>query len=163
MLKLENTGPVVGFETYSVDRAGNVYNKQGQKLKAEMSENGYLRVVLSKPKHKRKKMLVHRLVAEAFIPNENRLPQVNHIDRNKANNQVDNLEWCTALQNLKHSGVIEKGNEARRHGLFCVTTGEVFSSIKEAEIKYGLSHSNIIACCKGRRNTCRGLSWRYQE
>ena len=162
MLKIENTVPVVGFETYRVDRMGNVYNKKGYRLKASKTKNGYLQVSLNNPDCKHKKILVHRLVAQAFLPNESGLPQVNHIDRDKTNNQVDNLEWCTCLYNLRHSDVIRKGNEAHRHGLFCITTGETFDSIKEAEIKYGLHHANIIACCRGRRNTCGGMLWKYQ-
>lgn len=67
----------------------------------------YYRVPLTNKNHIKKYYLVHRLVAETFIENPNNLPQVNHKDGNKANNKVDNLEWCTASFNLKHA--IDKG------------------------------------------------------
>ena len=74
----------------------------GKIIKGEITSGGYCRVHIS---HKgvQYKFLVHRLVAEAFIPNPKRLPEVNHIDGNKQNNSVDNLEWCTRSQNTSHA------------------------------------------------------------
>ena len=74
----------------------------GKIIKGEITSGGYRRVHVS---HKgvQYKFLVHRLVAEAFILNPNRLPEVNHIDGNKQNNSVDNLEWCTRSQNTSHA------------------------------------------------------------
>ena len=74
----------------------------GKIIKGEITSGGYCRVHIS---HKgvQYKFLVHRLVAEAFILNPNRLPEVNHIDGNKQNNSVDNLEWCTRSQNTSHA------------------------------------------------------------
>ena len=71
-------------------------------IKGEITSGGYCRVHIS---HNgvEYKFLVHRLVAEAFIPNPKRLPEVNHIDGNKQNNSVDNLEWCTRSQNTSHA------------------------------------------------------------
>ena len=74
----------------------------GKIIKGEITSGGYCRVHVS---HKgvQYKFLVHRLVAEAFILNPKRLPEVNHIDGNKQNNSVDNLEWCTRSQNTSHA------------------------------------------------------------
>ena len=74
----------------------------GKIIKGEITSGGYCRVHIS---HKgvQYKFLVHRLVAEAFILNPKRLPEVNHIDGNKQNNSVDNLEWCTRSQNTSHA------------------------------------------------------------
>lgn len=152
---------IPGFPNYRVDELGNVYNKKGLKLKPDVSKNGYLRVRLYNDTKKPKRFLVHRLVASAFIPNPNNLPQVNHIDRDKTNNNVNNLEWCTPLENLKHSSVIEKASIAKFTKIKCITTGEVYNSIKEVVEKFGLCHPNLVACCAGRRRKCGGLEWEY--
>ena len=152
-----------GFTNYTVNREGEVYNKQGLKLKGEISRNGYKRVSLSNNTVKHKRKLVHRLVAEAFISNPNMLPQVNHINRIKTDNRVENLEWCTSLENLEYSDVIQKASVAKFTKVECVTTGQIFDSIKEAAEQYDLHHANIVACCNGRRATTGGLAWKYYE
>lgn len=169
MIKIEKTKiygweeavPIEGFPKYRVDRYGNVYNSRKELLKQSVTRNGYLRVSLNNEATKHKRFLVHRLVALAFIPNKNNLPQINHIDRDKKNNNVNNLEWCSPLENLMHSHVIEKASLAKEQPVRCITTGKIYSSIKEATQKLGLPHSNIIACCKGRRRTCGGMKWEY--
>ena len=91
---------VVGYEgLYEVSNFGNVrslfrYKKQ---LRWDVANNRYATVQLFKNKIG-KRLLVHRLVAEAFLPNPRNLPVVNHKDENKLNNNVDNLEWCTGVQ-----------------------------------------------------------------
>ena len=92
-------------ENYTVDSFGNVYSKprcgtRGGILTPTLSKTGYYTVMLSPS---RVPVKVHRLVASAFISNPNNLPYVNHIDGNKLNNSVDNLEWCTSSRNAKHA------------------------------------------------------------
>lgn len=152
---------IKGFSNYQIDECGNVYNKNGIKLKQERTRNGYLRVSLCNDKVKHKKFLVHRLVAQAFIPNPLNLPQVNHKDENKTNNCVNNLEWCTPAYNLNHSKVINKASIAKYHKIRCIDTGIVYDSIKEVEDKFGLHHSNLVACCNGKRKRCGGKRWEY--
>ena len=96
---------VCGYEgLYKVDENGNVFSVRNNKLlKRMMFPSGYEYVHLCNGKGKTKLFRVHRLVAEAFIPNPNDLPQVNHKDGNKLNNSVENLEWCTNLENMRHS------------------------------------------------------------
>lgn len=157
----ETTIPIKDFPNYRIDKIGNVFNSNGLKLKPSISNTGYLRVSLSNNDVKHKRFLVHRLVAETFIPNPNNYPQVNHKDENKTNNCVENLEWCTPLYNLNYSKVIEKASIAKEKMVRCITTNEVFSSFKEIEDKFGLSYSNLVACCTGRRKKCGGMEWEY--
>ena len=92
-------------ENYYLDEAGNVYSRpragtKGGRLKPFLNKAGYLVVVLSPV---RVPVKVHRLMAEAFIPNPDNLPYVNHLDGNKENNHYSNLEWCTAQRNVQHA------------------------------------------------------------
>lgn len=93
-----------GHETrYSVTNTGIIINDEKNCIqKPHVSNRGYERVLLSY-NGTRKYVSVHRLVAQYFIPNDDNLPEVNHIDGNKRNNNVTNLEWCTAEYNVKHS------------------------------------------------------------
>ena len=89
------------FENYIIHSDGKVYNKRGKSI-CEWKDNcGYLQVKLSK-NGKWYYRRVHRLVTEAFIPNPNNLKQVNHIDGDKTNNDISNLEWCNNKENTKH-------------------------------------------------------------
>lgn len=100
---------VVGYEgIYMVSNAGNVMtlpkatHADGFTLAQAIGRNGYKTVHLRK-NGASKRLSVHRLVAEAFLPNPSSLPEVNHVDGDKANNSVNNLEWCTRSENARHS------------------------------------------------------------
>lgn len=102
----EEWRPVKGYEgLYEVSNTGKVrslYFGKTRILSPCKNSQGYLQAVLCKDKVP-KGLRVHRLVASAFIPNPNNKPEVNHIDGNKANNNVDNLEWCTREYNMRHA------------------------------------------------------------
>lgn len=107
--------PIPEFENYLISPDGTVTNvKSGKTLKHSMNENGYLYVSLWKNNRGNPKT-VHRLVAEAYIPNPGKKPFVNHIDANRANPAVDNLEWVTQSENIKHAYNI--GNMAQKRNL----------------------------------------------
>lgn len=147
------------------------YEKPGRILKAsKYSRLLYLRVQLPKQTGdaKRKLHLVHRLVAKAFIPNPESLPTVNHKDGDPSNNKVENLEWMSYSDNHRHSFQElgrRIGTERRVRQL--TLTGEPvteFGSLVEAGKSVGLKFpSNIHACCKGRRKSCRGFQWEYAD
>lgn len=97
------TKQIKGYTKYTIDEDGNVYNTQTKKyLKGSIGENGYKYYRLSQDNIK-KMFYAHRLVAEAFIPNPNNLPVVNHIDGNKLNNNISNLEWVSYSDNSRHA------------------------------------------------------------
>jgi len=94
---------IEGYENYIITRQGEAINTNtGRMMKKQINNAGYYRVEFSKA-GKQKKLFVHRLVATAFIPNKESLPQVNHLNGDKLDNRIENLEWCTASQNHKHS------------------------------------------------------------
>lgn len=97
-----------GFENYQVSIWGNIRNKN-RILTPYVTQKGYLKIGLSK-NGKNYKKRVHRLVAEAFIPNPHNLPQVNHKDGNPKNNSITNLEWCTNQENKSHAMKLRSGN-----------------------------------------------------
>ena len=169
---------VVGFEgLYKVSNKGNVYSvrrvsSQGKKcggstLKPRCVGYGYLQVSLYK-NGKMERKFIHRLVAEAFIPNPESLPQVNHKDEVKGNNNVENLEWCTSEYNNNHGTRNERRVKAQSKKVKAINikTGEVitFSSTAEAGRK-GYSQGNVSSACMGvyhGGNIYRGHRWYYE-
>ena len=148
------------------------YLRKGKILKGHWAGpkgSEYIYVGLSKydkPKYCR----VHRLVACAFIPNPDNLPEVNHIDEDKSNNRADNLEWVTRIQNEHHGTKIKRG--AQNHDRKAVEAldehGNVvgaYDSITDAAKAIGINISTIWKVCKkiGNCKTAGGYRWRYKE
>lgn len=177
-MKKEIWLPVKGFEgLYEVSSFGRVrslgnFNSNNSKvriLKPAINTWGYLQVCLYK-NGKKYICLLHRLVAEAFIPNFFEEKQVNHIDEDKTNNHVENLEWCDRKYNCNHGTRIDRIREKRINGklsrpiLQLTKTGELvreYPSIKEA-VRNGFDLGNVCACCRGERKTHKGYIWRYK-
>lgn len=114
--------PVVGFENYVVSNLGKV-KRNDIELTPYIDATKYSKVGLFNGNGKQKKFLLHRLVAESFISNPENKPEVNHIDGNKQNNCVSNLEWVTRSENVKH---------AAKKGLMTKVTDEVLFQRKIA-------------------------------
>ena len=143
---------------WSLKRKGVVKEKI---LSQTYNNNGYLRISLNK-NNKSKSILVHRLVAQSFIPNPNNLPCVNHKDENKLNNQVDNLEWCTHKYNnnygtikqrsgetLKKSGKVKYGNNGNAKKVFY--DGKIYESLSKFCDEFGFKHSQISRWLNNKR------------
>lgn len=131
-------------------------------------EYGYALVCLRKSDGTQKKFRVHRLVAEAFISNPDNKPQVNHIDENKLNNNISNLEWCTAKENTNYgtrNDKISRKLSKRVKAINPLTNNIIyhFNSMREAsEVIPKAKVSHIGQCCKGIRKTAGGYAWEYE-
>ena len=177
MSKGEVWRDVVGYEgLYKVSDRGNVFsverlNSRGHKcggriLKPIYNRGGYLTFDLCK-NGKVKTKSTHRLVAEAFIPNPNGLPQVNHIDEVKVNNNVENLEWCDTSHNINHGERNKKVSQKLSKKVIGVNikTSEIitFRSTVEARSK---GYFAVSQACRGAYyggNLYKGYRWSYEE
>ena len=99
---MEEWKQIKDFPKYIISNEGRIKNAKGQILKPYVNHKGYFKIGLMGDDKKMHKKRVHRLVAETFIPNTNNLPEVNHLNFNKQDNRVENLEWCTDDQNREH-------------------------------------------------------------
>ena len=194
--------PVVGYEGYyEVDMYGNVYsvartvqvNDNGRiydkpvkekKLTASKHSCGYRTVALTR-NGKTEQQYIHRIVAEAYIPNPQNLPFVNHKDEDKANNFVANLEWCTHEYNITYGTATERrveklkgksltdehkekirqsnlGKHGQQRKVICVDDGMVFGSYNEAGKHYGISPMTVKSCCE-RKSKGKVKTFRYAD
>lgn len=165
---------IPGYEDYSVSSDGAVYSKlRGAELKQSISSFGYSRVGI-KNSNGRYYAPVHRLVAMAFLPNPENLPQVNHINEIKTDNRVENLEWCTCAYNINYGNrnktvsrklkAVKEATAARPVEQVDLNTGKVvktWPSMREAARHFGIGHQNIRSCCIGNRKRMKGYGWRY--
>ncbi len=148
--------PIDGYETlYEVSNLGKVRNKHGKLIKGfhqlKPSGLGYWRTTLTK-KQKGKHFQTHRLVAAAFIPNPENKPQVNHIDYNSINNNVENLEWCTASENERHSRV------NKRNATKSSVAGKA-SAQKKRDYKLGKAKENLDGVLIGYWKILKIVGW----
>lgn len=165
---ISNFGRVKSLPTYE----NNQYSMCEKILKPIEYSNGYCVVSLRK-----KRYLVHRLVATHFLlPIKDKL-QINHIDGNKTNNRVDNLEWVNASENLKHAykmglkypsikqkramGLVNRNKRKKVNMLLNGVSLKIFNSITEAEQYLKVNRSHISDVCKGKRRKTLGFEWEY--
>ena len=151
--------------------------KKGKILTPRKNSDGYDKVSLTKNKVA-KEYFIHRLVAICFLDNPNNYEEVNHIDGNKTNNNVSNLEWCTHLQNMQHCYEnnlrkkstthcgLKYGNNPNAKKVYQYDLNMNFiaswSSFSEAANFVGVDSSNISRCCSGETKTCKGFIWKTE-
>ena len=181
---MEEWRDIKGYEgLYQVSNLGRVKSLGNSKSKKEKilkpySNIGYFHVILSK-EGIHKNCRVHRLVAEAFIPNLNNYKEVNHKDEDKENNSSYNLEWCDRKYNNNYGTRTQRFSESMKgkykgsknpaaRKVQCITTGKKFNCIKEASEYYYVDKHSIGECCKGKYKsagkhpiTGEKLIWKY--
>ena len=169
--------PIKDYENYEVSNLGKVkslnYNRTGEEkiLKPRKDKDGYLYVGLYKS-GKRKFFKIHRLVATAYIFNPDDKPQINHIDCNRQNNCVENLEWCTIKENAQYREKMSNGkcveNAKKRNKPIIATnlkTGEeiYFESQSEASRELNLYVQYINQVLKGKQKKAGNYAFKYIE
>lgn len=158
------------FPKYKISNKGRLINSRNSEKATRIDADGYLKVDLYDRGY-RKTMRVHRLVADAFIPNPANKPEVNHKDGNKHNNTTDNLEWTTSSENMIHA---YKEGLAKRHASYgmrgkknpnggrkgipvrVVETGEVYENAAKCAKSLSIDERRISECLNGRQRTYRG-------
>ena len=184
---MENWKDIKGYEGfYQISDYGNVrslerdvycqdgtfhHHVEEKILVSCVNGRGYANVNLYK-NGKRKNILIHRLVALAFIPNPENKPMINHKDENPLNNCVDNLEWCTASYNNIYGTRIERQRQTLKDScksgkikqvkkVFCEELNKTFVHAKSAQEELGINGNSIRQVCRGKRKTAGGFHWRY--
>lgn len=143
---------------YQVSNMGNVKSVRNNKILSQTNHNGGYKLVSISIDGNHKELTVHRLVALAFIPNPNGCRDVNHKDGNKANNSVENLEWVSHSENIKHS--YRQLNQRRHHKpVRCVETGIIYLSCKEASDRTGINRGSINHAIRGMYKQAGGFTW----
>ena len=163
---------IPGYEgKYQVSNLGRIkslnYNREKREkvLKLHQCKKGYVETKLSKGSIA-KTFHVHVLVAKVFIPNPDHKSEVNHKNGDKTDNRTDNLEWVTHHDNIIHSHETGLAGHYTRRVLQYDKCGNLLKewvSAQEAEKETCVHHTNIAACCKGRRFFAGGYIWRYKE
>jgi hypothetical protein len=144
------------ISNYGKVRSKGTYNTCKKGIMNPMTDtSGYYHVRLYN-KGISKDVSIHKLVALAFILNPDNLPMVNHIDEDKTNNHVENLEWCTNQYNIRYSNA-KAIDVYTKDGEFI----ETLEAISDAVSKYEIETSSISRCCKSRYRTCKGYQFRY--
>ena len=141
---------------YAITEDGKVWSYLKNRYLKPQPVNDYPTVDLHKD-NEIKRYYVHRLVAEAFIPNPDNLLEVNHKDENRNNPHVNNLEWCLHQYNTQYS--VHK----REKSIYCIELDKLFSGACSAARELGIQQSSITACLKGRYQTAGKYHWRYVD
>lgn len=155
---------IKGYEgKYAITSCGKVWSYKSKRfLKTIKSQKGYERVYLRKD-NSVKHPTIHKLVAAAYIPNPNNLPQINHKDENKENNSVNNLEWCTNKYNSNYGTRNARMSRAKMKKVFCVELNRIFDSGLHASSELKIGSPRISECCSGKFKTAGGYHWQYAD
>lgn len=155
---MEEWRQIRGYPHLFVSSEGRVWTAiYSRYLRPHLTNRGYLRIALSKDKSV-KQISVHRIVAEAFIPNPEGLTDVDHIDGDKLNNRVENLQWMSRSDNIRKDG------DVRNNGpkpVICIETGKVYKSVNQAARELKIPVATISAIARGEYGSYHNLHFRY--
>lgn len=172
LYQVSNIGRVKSLEKYVPGKNGCKQVRRERILNCSVNGSGYPHFSIYKDGVV-KTVLVHRIVASAFLDNPLQLPEVNHIDGDKTNNRSENLEWCTEKQNVRHAWenginrMTDKHREsARKVGLnngkkVLCSNGVVYPSGCEAARQLGLSQGNVWSVLNGKRKHTKGYTFKF--
>ena len=162
--EVSNSGVIRSLDVAVRCRGKGIRIHKGKLLPYRANNRDYLTVSLTKD-NITKSFLVHRVVAEAFIPNCDALPQVNHKDGNKANNDVSNLEWVTDNENKAHSSIAVGGTQRPKKAVkvVCIASGKamMFDGLREAERALSLDHKCSLKVLQGKQSVHKGYTLAY--
>lgn len=155
---------IKGYEgIYEVSNKGRVRNRFNKILKGNISKDGYVHMRLYK-NGALNEYLLHRLVLKTFSLEDDKRPYVNHIDGNKQNNNLENLEWVNRSENMKHAYKIGlASSDFCKKKIICIETGKVYPSIKECARELKLYNSSIVNVLKGKYKHAGGKHFKYYE
>jgi hypothetical protein len=169
---MESFKLIPGYDPYSVSVDGVVFNTKTQNtVKSYLNKFGYRVIVLS-VKGKPISTTIHKLVATAYIPNTLERKEINHKNGIKTDNRVENLEWCTRSENIKHavnSGLLKVKNGYEHYmsrPILQFTKEDVFikewPSALQIQKELGFKQANISKVCNGNRRLASGFKWKFK-
>ena len=162
--EVSNDGQIRSLDRYVESGYGSTRFVQGRTLPIRPNNRGYLTITLFK-NGKGFNTPVHRLVAEAFVPNDSNKPQVNHIDGDQTNNHCSNLEWVTDNENKAHSSIAVGGTQRPKRKVLVteISTGieQLFEGLRVAERTLHLDHKSALNVIKGRQHKTKGYVLTY--
>ena len=169
---MENTFITIkDYPNYEINMLGIIKNKKTGRVVKTFVNNHYYKVNLRDNNYV-KSLYLHRLLATTFIPNPNDFPEVNHIDGNKLNYSLDNLEWCDSRQNKIHARlnglqISKRSSEnklSKKVGQYDLTNNliKVWDCVMDIERDLGIKNGAISNCCLGKSKTSGKFIWRYQ-
>lgn len=155
--------PINGFPQYQVSNFGQVISYKNPKkpivLKGHITRKGYKNIHLRDEQGKSYSKQLHRLVLENFLPCDNmKALEVNHIDENKLNNRLDNLEWLSHLDNMHYGTGMERSQNKQKDRILCIETGIIYNSMREASEQTNTNYGNLSRACRTGR-LCNGYHW----
>jgi len=161
--QVSNIGRVKSLERTATVKNGSKRTVRERILKLPQNNKGYLLVSLCNSSGKIKRFLVHRLVCEAFHENPNNKPCVNHIDEDKTNNEVSNLEWCTYKENNNFGTRTARTYKPVGQYTLEGKLIKIWQSTMEVERQLGFDQGFISKAARGKRKTAYGYVWKYIE